>query len=71
MSERMFGTDGIRGVANMNSMTVETVLKVGRAAGYLYQQEARRHTILIGKDTRISGYMVENALTDSSCSVVV
>ena len=38
MSDRMFGTDGIRGVANMTPMTVETVLKVGRAAGYLYQQ---------------------------------
>ena len=71
MSDRMFGTDGIRGVANMAPMTVETVLKVGRAAGYLYQQEARRHTILIGKDTRISGYMVENALTAGLCSMGV
>ncbi len=71
MSNRMFGTDGIRGVANMAPMTVETVLKVGRAAGYLYQQEARRHTILIGKDTRISGYMVENALTAGLCSMGV
>jgi phosphoglucosamine mutase len=67
----MFGTDGIRGVANKAPMTVETVLKVGRAAGYLYQQEARRHTILIGKDTRISGYMVENALTAGLCSMGV
>ena len=71
MADRMFGTDGIRGVANMAPMTVETVLKVGRAAGYLYQQEARRHTILIGKDTRISGYMVENALTAGLCSMGV
>lgn len=71
MSDRMFGTDGIRGVANMAPMNVETVLKVGRAAGYLYQQEARRHTILIGKDTRISGYVVENALTAGLCSMGV
>jgi phosphoglucosamine mutase len=71
MSERMFGTDGIRGVANVHPMTAETALKVGRAAGYIFQQEARRHTILIGKDTRVSGYMIENALTAGLCSMGV
>ncbi|GMU92371.1 MAG: phosphoglucosamine mutase [Candidatus Hydrogenedentota bacterium] len=71
MAERMFGTDGIRGVANIPPMTVELALKVGRAAGYIFQQEARRHTILIGKDTRISGYMIENALTAGLCSMGV
>ncbi|MCC6488147.1 MAG: phosphoglucosamine mutase [Candidatus Hydrogenedentes bacterium] len=71
MSERMFGTDGIRGVANIHPMTAETALKIGRAAGYVFQQEARRHTILIGKDTRVSGYMLENALTAGLCSMGV
>ena len=71
MNERMFGTDGIRGIANIHPMTAETALKIGRAAGYVFQQEARRHTILIGKDTRISGYMLENALTAGLCSMGV
>jgi phosphoglucosamine mutase len=52
-------------------MTCETAVKVGRAAGYIFQQEARRHTVLIGKDTRISGYMLENALTSGLCSMGV
>lgn len=69
MAKRLFGTDGIRGIANIHPMTVEMALAVGRAAGHLFQQEKRQHTILIGKDTRVSGYMFENALTAGLCSM--
>jgi len=71
MTERLFGTDGIRGVANAYPMTAEMALKIGRAAGYIFQREERPHTILIGKDTRLSGYMLENALTAGLCSMGV
>jgi len=71
MAERLFGTDGIRGVANVYPMTAEMALRVGRAAGYLFRQGERPHTILIGKDTRQSGYMFENALTAGLCSMGV
>jgi phosphoglucosamine mutase len=71
MPDRLFGTDGIRGVANINPMTAEMALQVGRAAGAIFQQEDRPHTILIGKDTRRSCYMIENALTAGLCSVGV
>lgn len=69
MSERLFGTDGIRGTANVAPMTAEMSLQVGRAAGILFQDGKRPHTILIGKDTRRSCYMIENALTAGLCSV--
>jgi phosphoglucosamine mutase len=69
MPDRLFGTDGIRGVANNYPITAEMALKVGRAAGAIFQQEDRPHTILIGKDTRRSCYMIENALTAGLCSV--
>ena len=66
---RIFGTDGVRGVANIEPVTVETALKLGRAAAHVFQQMSvaagrsnGRATIVIGKDTRISGYMLENAL---------
>ena len=71
VTERLFGTDGIRGVANAHPITAEMALKVGRAAGYIFQRENRPHTILIGKDTRLSGYMLENALTAGLCSMGV
>jgi len=71
MAERLFGTDGIRGVANVVPMTAEMALKVGRAAGCIFQKEERPHTILIGKDTRLSGYMFEDALTAGLCSMGV
>ncbi len=71
MSDRLFGTDGIRGLANMHPMTAEMALRVGRAAGYIFQKEDRPHTILIGKDTRRSCYMLENALTAGLCSMGV
>jgi phosphoglucosamine mutase len=63
MGERLFGTDGIRGLANTYPMTAEMGLKVGRAAAAIFRREERQHTILVGKDTRRSGYMFENALT--------
>lgn len=72
MSKRLFGTDGIRGMANLEPMTAEMAIKVGRAAGYIFRNDdKRRHTVLIGKDTRRSCYMIENALTAGFCSVGV
>jgi len=68
---KLFGTDGIRGVANIEPMTTETALRVGRAAGYIFQRDNRRHRILIGKDTRLSGYMLEGALVAGLCSMGV
>lgn len=68
MADRLFGTDGIRGKANIYPMTAEMALQVGRAAGHLFQNGKGRHTILIGKDTRRSCYMLENALTAGLCS---
>jgi phosphoglucosamine mutase len=59
---KLFGTDGIRGVANEEPMTPETVVKLGRAAAYLFKTKAGRHSIVIGKDTRLHGYMLECAL---------
>jgi phosphoglucosamine mutase len=72
MMSRLFGTDGVRGVANQPPITAEMVLEIGRATAYVCRQhEHRRHTILIGKDTRLSGYMLENALTAGICSMGV
>lgn len=71
MTERLFGTDGIRGKANVYPMNAEIALQVGRAAGHYFQQDDRPHTILIGKDTRKSCYMLENALTAGLCSMGV
>ena len=68
---KLFGTDGIRGIANMEPMTCEMALKLGRAAGHVFQQDNRRHRILIGKDTRLSGYMIESALVAGICSMGV
>lgn len=69
---RLFGTDGVRGVANLYPMTAETALALGRAvAHYASLQKGRRHRILVGKDTRISCYMLENALSAGICSMGV
>ena len=69
---RMFGTDGVRGTANVHPMTAETALEIGRAAAYLCRkQEKHRHTIVLGKDTRLSGDMLESALTAGICSMGV
>jgi phosphoglucosamine mutase len=60
---RLFGTDGIRGTANTAPMTAEMALKLGQAAGLLFTRGDHRHRVIIGKDTRLSGYMLEPALT--------
>src|SRR5271154_2444456 len=60
---RLFGTDGIRGTANTTPMTAEIALKLGQAAGLLFTRGDHRHRVIIGKDTRLSGYMLEPALT--------
>ncbi|MDR3520463.1 MAG: phosphoglucosamine mutase [Acidocella sp.] len=60
---RLFGTDGIRGTANTSPMTAEMALKLGQAAGLLFTRGNHRHRVIIGKDTRLSGYMLEPALT--------
>ena len=59
---KLFGTDGIRGTANLDPMTAETALRLGQAAGLLFNRGSHRHRVVIGKDTRLSGYMIENAL---------
>jgi phosphoglucosamine mutase len=59
---RLFGTDGIRGTANTDPMTAETALRLGQAAGLLFTRGEHRHRVVIGKDTRLSGYLIEPAL---------
>ena len=63
MSRSYFGTDGIRGRANSWPMDAATVLEVGAAAGTKYSRGSHRHRVVVGKDTRLSGYMIEQALT--------
>lgn len=63
MTRTLFGTDGIRGLANAEPMTAETALKVGQAAAALFRRGQHRHRVVIGKDTRLSGYLIEPALT--------
>ncbi|MDP3980572.1 MAG: phosphoglucosamine mutase [Chlamydiota bacterium] len=69
--EKLFGTDGVRGVANTYPMTVEVALQLGRAAAYVIRKEQDGHKIVIGKDTRLSGYMIESALAAGICSMGV
>lgn len=70
MSRRKrFGTDGIRGLANSEPMTAETALRVGMAAGFEFSRGEHRHRVVIAKDTRLSGYMIETALTAGFLSV--
>ena len=73
---KIFGTDGVRGTANIDPVTAETALKLGRAAAHVFSQLSghRKHaggkpTIVIGKDTRLSGYMLENALASGVMSL--
>jgi phosphoglucosamine mutase len=68
---RLFGTDGIRGTANVEPMTSETVVLLGRAIAHVVKRHPHRHKIIIGKDTRLSGYMLESALTSGICSMGV
>src|SRR5579883_3140309 len=63
MARKLFGTDGIRGTANVEPMTAETALKVAMATGARFRRGDHRHVVVIGKDTRLSGYMLEPALT--------
>jgi phosphoglucosamine mutase len=64
MTRRLFGTDGVRGTANTHPMTAEVALRLGAAAGHYFRRaSAAAHRVVIGKDTRLSGYMLENALT--------
>lgn len=67
----VFGTDGVRGRANIAPMTVETALALGRAAGKLFRRHKGKHRVVIGKDTRLSCYMFENALISGLCSMGV
>ena len=74
---KIFGTDGVRGTANIEPVTAETALRLGRAAGHVFKNIALqsrgrgRHKIVIGKDTRLSGYMLENALSSGILSMGV
>jgi phosphoglucosamine mutase len=69
---RLFGTDGVRGVANLEPMTAEMALDIGRAVAYVCKRhKEHRHRVLIGKDTRVSGYMLESALEAGICSMGV
>ncbi|HEY3451927.1 MAG TPA: phosphoglucosamine mutase [Myxococcales bacterium] len=68
---KLFGTDGIRGVANVYPMTAEVAMQVGRAVAYLLRNGPHRHRVVIGKDTRLSGYMLETALASGLCSMGV
>lgn len=75
--KRLFGTDGVRGVANVDPVTAETALKLGRAAAHVFRSRSPiakghgRHAIVIGKDTRLSGYMLENAIASGVLSMGV
>ena len=63
MARSLFGTDGVRGRANTAPMTAEIAMRIGMAAGQVFHRGAHRNRAVIGKDTRLSGYMLENALT--------
>lgn len=69
MKRKLFGTDGVRGTANIYPITAEMALSLGRAIAYTYRGQKGRHRILVGKDTRLSGYMIEYALTAGICSM--
>ena len=69
MARKYFGTDGIRGSANAFPMTSEVALRVGMAAGHLFTNGSYRHRVVIGKDTRLSGYMIESALVSGFTAV--
>ncbi|MFN2365993.1 MAG: phosphoglucosamine mutase [Desulfurivibrionaceae bacterium] len=68
---KLFGTDGVRGVANIHPMTTEIAMQIGRGIAYLVRDMKKDHRIVIGKDTRLSGYMIENALASGICSMGV
>ena len=65
----IFGTDGVRGIANVEPMTVETAMRLGRAVAHLFHRGSHRGKVVIGKDTRLSGYMFEQAIAAGICSM--
>src|SRR5256885_14086662 len=75
--KKIFGPDGVRGTANIEPVTAETALKLGRAAGHVFKniaphsRDRERHKIVLGKDTRLSGYMLEKAISSGILSMVV
>lgn len=69
MTRRLFGTDGIRGVANVEPMTGELAMQLGRAIAHIFKDVEGKHRIVVGKDTRLSGYMLETALASGICSM--
>ncbi len=69
--KKLFGTDGVRGVANIHPMTTETAMQIGKAIAFIVKDRAQGNSIVIGKDTRISGYMLENSLAAGICSMGV
>jgi phosphoglucosamine mutase len=71
VARRLFGTDGVRGVANVYPMTAEMALQLGRALAYLVRNGPHRHRIVVGKDTRLSGYMLEQAIASGISSMGV
>jgi phosphoglucosamine mutase len=71
MSRLLFGTDGVRGRANSEPMTAEIAMRIGMAAGQVFNRGSHRHRVVIGKDTRLSGYMIEQAMTAGFLSVGV
>jgi phosphoglucosamine mutase len=68
---KLFGTDGVRGVANVHPMTAEIAMQLGRALAYSIRRGPHRHRVVIGKDTRLSGYMLEQSLAAGICSMGV
>src|SRR5215475_13478213 len=76
-NKKIFGTDGVRGTANIEPVTAETALRLGRAAGHVFKtlathsRDRGRHRIVLGKDTRLSGYMLENAISSGILSMGV
>ena len=70
-TRQLFGTDGVRGIANVHPMTCEVALALGRAVAYQARAGDHRHRIVIGKDTRLSGYMIEMAFASGVCSMGV
>src|SRR3954466_10480119 len=69
MTRSLFGTDGVRGRANASPMTAEIAMRIGMAAGTVFNRGDHRHRAVVGKDTRLSGYMIEQALTSGFLSV--
>ena len=69
MARKLFGTDGIRGVANVDPMTGEMAMQLGRAIAHVFKEAKGKHRIVVGKDTRVSGYMLETALASGICSM--